>query len=174
MDVLACSEYGADFAAFAPVAGAYYKDVTDKSACHPSHALTPILEFHGYDDKRIPYPGGTGEKGAPLPAITDWASRWAVRDGCPNPPEAVQQDFMDETDSFVAYSVFTYSCGDAENIVTHFALNNTQHVWPTIHNSSINATPLIIDFFNMHTLSGREEYNRDHAQVALSADQGRK
>ena len=158
VDVLACSpDHGADFAAFAPVAGAFYEDVTNKSACHPSRALTPVLEFHGYDDKRIPYLGGPGEQGAPLPAITGWASRWAVRDGCPNPPKAVQQDFKDEAGSFVAYSVFTYSCGEgAENIVSHYALSNTNHVWPTTDDSPINATPFIVGFFNKYTLSRRE------------------
>ena len=68
---LACNDkVGGQIAAFAPAAGAFYPD-TNTDGCKPSRAVTPILEFHGGNDKSVFYAGGTGS-GGELPAVSDW------------------------------------------------------------------------------------------------------
>lgn len=72
--VLACNATVAgEFAAFAPVAGAYYADARGPRgpACAPARPLTPLLEFHGGADRSVPYGGGQGEGGYE-PPIADW------------------------------------------------------------------------------------------------------
>lgn len=72
VDTIACNAtVGGEFAAFAPVAGAFYTD-NDKNYrnCKPAR-LTPILEMHGADDDEVPFDGGKGS-GGELPAILDW------------------------------------------------------------------------------------------------------
>lgn len=75
--VLACNDtVGGEFAAFAPVAGAYYADARgprhgNRSHCVPARPLTPILEFHGGADGSVLYDGGQGEGGYE-PPIADW------------------------------------------------------------------------------------------------------
>lgn len=54
---------GAEFAAFAPVAGAYYADARAPrdgipSPCVPARPLTPILEFYSGADSSVLYDGG--------------------------------------------------------------------------------------------------------------------
>jgi len=68
---------GAPFAAFAPVAGAFYTDLDD-SDCHPARSSIPILEFHDTDDGIIFYEGGMSKSGGKLPDIPSWLSRWAA------------------------------------------------------------------------------------------------
>ena len=74
--VLACNATVAgEFAALAPVAGAYYADARgprdDPAACAPGRALTPLLEFHGGADGSVLYDGGPGEGGY-APPVADW------------------------------------------------------------------------------------------------------
>lgn len=73
VDVLACNDtVGGEFAAFAPVAGAYYTNAHGPNdGCKPARDLTPILEFHGGADASVHYDGGEGEGGYE-PPIADW------------------------------------------------------------------------------------------------------
>jgi hypothetical protein len=69
---LACSAVGGEFAALAPVAGAFYTDTNGpENGCAPGRKPLPILEFHGGADKTVLYAGGKGEGGIE-PPITDW------------------------------------------------------------------------------------------------------
>jgi poly(3-hydroxybutyrate) depolymerase len=69
---LACSDVGGQFAAVAPVAGAFYTDVNGpNNGCAPARSPLPILEIHGGSDKTVNYTGGEGE-GGPLPSIPAW------------------------------------------------------------------------------------------------------
>ncbi len=55
VDTLACSnEHGADFAAFAPVSGAFYDDMPEDTTCQPARSPMPLLEFHGHNTAHIP------------------------------------------------------------------------------------------------------------------------
>ena len=72
VDTIACNAtVGREFAAFAPVAGAFYSDNDDNyKKCNPAASL-PIFSIHGARDESVPYDGGEG-LGGELPAIPDW------------------------------------------------------------------------------------------------------
>lgn len=142
VNTLACSPNGAAFAAFAPVSGAFYTD-TNYSDCSPSRSPLPILEFHGYADSTVNYTGGPGN-GGPLPSIPEWLSWWAQRDGCKD-PEADKT-----TTAQNGYDYITYSCEGVADIVRHYEILDLGHKWPntSITVSPINASPIIIDFFD--------------------------
>lgn len=72
VNLIACNAtVGAEFAAFAPVAGAFYENNEDESDCKPARNVVPMLEIHGGDDRIISYDGGKG-RGGELPSIPDW------------------------------------------------------------------------------------------------------
>ena len=141
-NTLACSrDHGAPFAAFAPVSGAFYTD-TNYSDCKPSRSPLPILEVHGFVDKTIRYDGGSGN-GGPLPAIPDWLSWWARRDGCEDPAADENSTAGD------GYEYIRYSCKGDVDVVRHYKILDLGHKWPntTITDSPIDASPIILDFF---------------------------
>ena len=145
VNTLACSpDHGAAFAAFAPVSGAFYTD-TNYSDCRPSRSPLPILEFHGHTDATINYTGGVGN-GGPLPSIPVWLSWWAQRDGCTDP--AADKKVTNEN----GYQYITYSCNRITDIVRHYKIWDLGHRWPntSITVSPINASPIIMDFFNVY------------------------
>lgn len=131
-------------AAFAPVSGAFYPQ---GGACHPSRSV-PILDFHGGADTTIPYDGNPA-KG--LPAIPDWLSGWAKRDGCHVGPLR-RQDGDD-----VTVSNWRDCTGGA--VVTHYRIADLGHVWPSTSPNPdsaeptvLDATPIIERFFAAHPL----------------------
>jgi poly(3-hydroxybutyrate) depolymerase len=72
VNLIACNAtVGAEFAAFAPVSGAFYENQYDGSGCKPARNVMPMLEIHGVEDQVISYKGGKG-RGGELPSITDW------------------------------------------------------------------------------------------------------
>lgn len=73
VSILACdNNVGGQFAAFAPISGAYYWDDEGLNReCNPAGGLAPILEIHGGDDQTAFY-GGGGGNGGTLPSIPDW------------------------------------------------------------------------------------------------------
>ena len=150
VSTLACSlAYGSDFAAFAPVAGAFYTDVNNRT-CKPAQVPLPILEFHGTNDTVIPYNGGNGAGGA-VPAIPDWLSRWAVRNGCSDPPTASAMHNHTSRN----HTRVTYSCNGDKDIVDHYKLIGMGHSWPNVsrRTAGIDATPRILEFFEANAKS---------------------
>ena len=150
VNTLACSpSHGGDFAAFAPVSGAFYDDDVDlgNTNCQPARSPLPMLEFHGFADDTIPYEGGKG-KNPPhgsLPEIPDWLDSWAVLAGCPKPPQRTEQHDQ-------GYIYLSYSCGGVDSIVSHYNISNLGHHWPSkMDGSPIDASPIIMDFFNAHS-----------------------
>lgn len=73
VDTIACNAtVGGEFAAFAPISGAYYTNNDENyESCDPGRALTPVLEIHGDKDQTVRYEGGIGQ-GGPLPSVPDW------------------------------------------------------------------------------------------------------
>jgi hypothetical protein len=71
--ILACSAVGNQFAAFAPVAGAFYEGAggIGEGGCAVGREVVPILEIHGGADRTVAYGGGKGEGGM-LPSIPSW------------------------------------------------------------------------------------------------------
>ena len=140
--------YGSRFAAFAPVAGAFYTD-NGTGPCDHAPAPVPILEFHSRDDRVISYLGGCRHK-VPLPPILDWVAGWAVRNGCLDRPS---ETYVRGPNRKLQYIKETYSCGSSSNVVSHYRSQNktdtgNQHIWPNTMNGWFNASSLIIDFFN--------------------------
>jgi polyhydroxybutyrate depolymerase len=155
---LACAPEGGNFAAFAPVSGAFYTDSGSNTSypCKPARAPLPILEFHGTNDTTIPYNGET-KSGGVLPPIPEWLAHWAVRDGCPSPPTP-----QVVTPSDPAYMdkvhITSYSCGKSKDIVQGYKIDGLGHTWPSTEPNSdsstptvIEATSMIMDFFRKHT-----------------------
>lgn len=113
--ILAC-ELSHRIAAIAPVAAALYG--TGHPACAPERPV-PVIDFHGTADATIPY-AGDAERG--LPAITDWVSGWAARNGCTGAPD------VEETASDVTTTRWSGCRAGAE--VTHVAVLGGGHTWP--------------------------------------------
>ena len=131
-------------AAFAPVSGAFYPQ---SGPCNPSRPA-PILDLHGTGDDTIPY---QGEPSKGLPSIPDWVTGWAQRNGCTGQP-AVRTQHHD----VVQISEWTRAC---RADVTHYRIEGLGHYWPSTQpnldsaNATVlNATPIIMAFFNRHTL----------------------
>ena len=83
LGVLACSQVGSQFSAFAPVSGAFYEDAggIDVGNCAQGRSIVPILEIHGGSDKTVAYSGGQGEGGIE-PSIPTWLQMWQQRNNC--------------------------------------------------------------------------------------------
>ena len=153
VNTLACSPNGSDFAAFAPVAGAFYGDVANGSfQCQAARPRVPILEIHGSNDSIIPYQGGQAS-GVALPAISDWLKRWATRNGCSSSSSGTTQSLVD---GHVQRT--SYNCNDSIAIVSGLEVRGLDHCWPSTtpnrnnHNTStwIDAAPYVLEFFNNH------------------------
>ncbi|KAJ5232912.1 Alpha/Beta hydrolase protein [Penicillium chermesinum] len=153
---IACSDVGGLFAAFAPVAGAFYTDTdfSDHSSCTPARSPLPILEIHGGSDKTVYYEGGHGEGGM-LPAIPDWLAAWQRRNGC-GANTTVNSD-----NGNVHHT--TWSCQDAGNALQHWKVDKNGHDWPSrtinadmivagMGPQPIEANDLVIDFFDQFSL----------------------
>ncbi|KAK2737640.1 hypothetical protein FQN55_000996 [Onygenales sp. PD_40] len=120
VDLLACSDNGDEFAAFAMAAAALYTDL-EYSGCPKRRA---ILESHGEKDETIPYhPTGPGS-GGPLPDVGEWVGWWGKRDGCdPVKDREVSGDKG-------GYDVTSYSCRGFCDVVQHYRVYELGHCWP--------------------------------------------
>ena len=144
---LACAKEGGEFAAFAPVSGAFYTDNSETyQECSPSRPKIPMLEFHGGNDTTIPYTGGTG-KGGELPDIDEWLGWWAERDGCN------EKQVLNEDDGKVQHTV--YDCRESKDgLVQGYKIAGLGHDWPSLtpnldndEGTVIEATAVVMDFF---------------------------
>ena len=134
---LACDE-AETFAAIGSVSGAY-----PSSTDCDSNVPVPVIAFHGSNDFVVPF-GGLGDF---LPAITDWAVAWAVRNGCPGDPqqEQVTEDVI---------RVWWEDCPAGADVQL-YAVEGGAHGWPGSTSSpvllnttdTISATDLIWEFF---------------------------
>ncbi|KAI8623718.1 family 1 carbohydrate esterase [Xylariaceae sp. FL1651] len=136
VNTLACSSgHGGQFAAFAPVSGAMYTDVSGNDDCDPARSPLPMMETHGGADPTIPYYGGQG-RGGPLPAIPEWLSRWAGRDLCGSSTVTNLTNGVHHT---------VWNCASLAGILQHYKIDGHDHSWPG-SNSEIDISPLIIGF----------------------------
>ncbi|KAF7308836.1 Carbohydrate esterase family 1 protein [Mycena kentingensis (nom. inval.)] len=150
---LACdASVGGKFAAFAIAAGSFYTDLNGPdNGCTPARSPLPILEFHGGNDKSVFYAGGEGE-GGELPAISDWISSWATRNGCTSPP--AQNDTFDGD-----VHHFSWTCQGVDGVLQHYKVDSMGHVWPSTEPNfsqlaalegptHIQASSILMDFFD--------------------------
>ncbi|KAF7959413.1 hypothetical protein EAE96_001033 [Botrytis aclada] len=161
-NTLACDPIlSTKIAAFAPVSGAFYIDTQPcfpnnvTISCSPGRPKIPMLEFHGGDDSTIHYDGQANRSNQCIPTVPHWVHQWALRDKL-----ELKNTTNDLTIDTVVYS---YGKGEDEGLVQHVFDRNLDHDWPsTVLNAdlighgegpaSFNATPIILDFFQKHTL----------------------
>jgi poly(3-hydroxybutyrate) depolymerase len=113
---IACSSTSDYFAAFAPASGSFYTDNSPDSLCTPARLPVPMLEFHGGADTSVNYTGGQGEGGVE-PAIPDWLSWWARRNGC-----AAENSQVDTFNGDVHWR--TWNCSGKSNLLQHYKVDD--------------------------------------------------
>jgi poly(3-hydroxybutyrate) depolymerase len=156
--LLACDNLlSQQIAAFAPVSGAFYvknktktcHPVTIPIPCDPGSSSIPFLEFHGGQDRTIPYDGGPLHHEC-LPQIPYYLQAWATRDRLET----------QNTTSQLTNDTLVFRFG-ADGLVTGVYDVSIPHDWPsTFPNpdnersghqpATFNATTLIMDFFHQH------------------------
>lgn len=156
LDLLACSNVGDKFAAFAMAAPALYTD-TSLGSCGKKRA---ILSSHGDADTTIPYAGGEG-LGGPLPNVGKWVSWWGQRNCVGGVKTTVTKKNGYETQSL--------SCkGGLSDVVSHYHLSTpAAHCWPNSKGNNYDAkkypqgcgdsrvvdfTPVVLKWFAKWTL----------------------
>ncbi|KJZ74783.1 hypothetical protein HIM_05900 [Hirsutella minnesotensis 3608] len=138
---LACSpEHGGQFAAFAPVSGAFYTDVEGNKNCHPARSPLPMMEIHGTADKTIPYEGGDG-RGGRVPPIPDWVSRWAKRNKCST---STTKDLPGGVHDI------QWKCEGGNGLVRHIKMDGQGHKWLG-KGSVFDASPAVIEFLSAYS-----------------------
>ena len=161
VNLLACdSNASTRFAAYAPVAGAFYYEENSDDKCDPDNATfkcsparedIPILAFHGGDDDVVAYKGGS-RRGGCLPNVGHWASEWAVREG-------LGPDVTEEENITSSATKYLYGKGSEQGLVSLiYSGKKVGHVWPETDadgdsgTASFNASTLIMDFFKERQL----------------------
>ena len=158
VNLLACdTDASKRFAAYAPVAGAFYYEENKNDKCDPDNATfqcspgrddIPILAFQGGADDVVQYKGGS-RRGGCLPNVGHWASEWAVREG-------LGPDVTEEEEITSAATKYLYGSGSEKGLVSLvYAGKKVGHVWPATVDSdgdepgtaSFNASSLIMEFF---------------------------
>jgi poly(3-hydroxybutyrate) depolymerase len=137
VDMLACSDEGDNFAAFAMASAALYSDHsfgnTKFGNCSKSRA---ILESHGGKDKTTPYGGQSAREGdgGATPDIQNWLGWWARRDGC-------QEDQVPTSDDgHEGYSITSYSCGGYYKVIQGYYIPELDHCWPSANGRNSDAS----------------------------------
>ncbi|KAF3942457.1 hypothetical protein ABW19_dt0200094 [Dactylella cylindrospora] len=154
---IACSPtVGANFAAFAPVAGAYTGFIRFGNAtCQPYKTPIPIISFHGGNDTIVPYTGRTGA--VATPDIMDWLNEWAERNRCGNATE--------ETINGTVHH-YTWDCDGIEKAMEHWKEDDMGHCWPSrspnfsqlasgLLPTEIEGNDLIVEFFERWDVEDR-------------------
>jgi polyhydroxybutyrate depolymerase len=112
----------------------------------------PTLSFHGTEDQHIPYGGGVGSRGRPVPALPapEGAARWAALMGCSEGPFR---------DALEAHTLDLWSGGGCE--VGFWTVRGMGHAWPggrryapdaDLPAKDLSASHLIWAFFEAHPL----------------------
>jgi poly(3-hydroxybutyrate) depolymerase len=136
IDMLACSDMGDSFAAFAMASAALYSDNSYKDSaidgCPKSRA---ILESHGGKDTTVPYDGQSAKKGTggESPDIQDWLGWWARRDGCKKSDAPIVDNDHE------GYNITSYSCGGYDDVVQGYYIPELNHCWPSADGNNSDA-----------------------------------
>ena len=168
--VLACDKaLSSKLAAVAIVSGAFYFDHTLKdplfSSCTPARSPLPVLDFHGTKDPVIHY-DGKGTPDGQTYDIAGWCYSWAERNGCP----VGEQPRPVKTDSSRVQAL-AWRCGSWSESVLHYQIQGFGHGWPSkkvqeddfqrLGPAPIEATPIILSFFQKHTLPEESQAFKD-------------
>ena len=124
VDRLAC-ELADQIAAIGTISGAYQSS----RQCSPSRPI-PVFAIHGTADNIIPYEG-----------IPEWASAWAVRNGCDPGPVDIPHNVLIGEKKWMncreGVEVILYTIQDLGHDWTHDLIDMGQTIW---------------DFFESHPL----------------------
>ena len=89
----------------------------------PEPTPMPAIVFHGTEDNAVPYEGGTSWVGPDgFPAVQDWVSSWALRNGCDPEPE------VDQIEHDVVRTWYP-TCQDEAEVVL-YSIAGGGHTWP--------------------------------------------
>lgn len=157
---LACDEDASQrFAAFGAVSAAYYqfRDAsrracdaeTVKITCKNDGNKVALLDIHGGQDDTIPYEGGYRRR-ACLPSIPHFVTSWAERNG---------MNSTNQTEEAFGGDAVHYSFGEDEaaGMVQSYYVPTLGHLWASGNNGEVvNATTLLMNFFNDWTLDARD------------------
>ncbi len=149
-NIIACDpRFSRHFAGMALMGPSLYRDLDD-DYCKHARLPMPILEVHGIEDHTSPYEGAPDRVIGALPSIADWIRRWVRRNECdPVPQQATQQGkFVDEK-----VTSDKYTCQGQHGFVEHIKVLKHGYSWLT-DKSTIDVTPLIIDFLQRHIRPG--------------------
>ncbi len=140
---LACRLTGR-IAAIAAVSGVFFLP-----GC-ASGGPVSVIVFHGTDDVAVPFEGGSGGTGLPVPPIEQSTAAWAEHDGC-------AAEAQDEQVTAHVRRVRYQAC-DGGATVELYVVEGGGHTWPgamdiavmgeTTH--EISATDLMWEFFLAH------------------------
>ncbi|QUC22029.1 uncharacterized protein UV8b_06270 [Ustilaginoidea virens] len=140
---LACSpDHGGQFAAFAPISGAFYTDVKGNQDCHPARSPLPMFEVHGTGDKTIPYAPTKDGSGGPLPSVADWVRRWSLRNKCDAPQEKDLGNGVHDV---------RYKCQGVADGLEHIKVDGMGHPWPGPDSQLPDVSLRVVGFLNKHT-----------------------
>ncbi|KAF7453615.1 LpqC, Poly(3-hydroxybutyrate) depolymerase [Pyrenophora tritici-repentis] len=154
--VLACDATATTrIAAFAPVSGAFYLDANQQPMpCNPSRKPIPLIDFHGWHDKTIPYGGGINTRGnANSTSIVAYMDDWAKRDGF---------EVAANTTSYLCSGNMRVTRYSWDDVVIHYNYTNLEHDWPSsfpngdtknlLTCKEAEATSIILEWFTKWTL----------------------
>lgn len=129
VNLLACSDDGDQFAAFAMASAALYSDL-NQTWCTKRRA---IIDSHGDEDATIPYHPTEDGSGGPLPDISRWVRWWGHR-------TCGRYARSHKSGDLGGYNTTTYSCGRYHDVVSHYQIFELGHCWPSVDGSNWDAS----------------------------------
>ncbi len=168
---MACSA-GDTFAAFAPVSGNLYLELSRHCARSPP---TPILIMHGTADRSVPYEGVLApgrDMGDPIRisyGIQDTVAAFARRNGCSLSGESTTYAEGGRSPGTHVVRFIPRDCSSGADVVLYM-INGGGHTWPGHRrleagmgavNMDMDAGEILWDFFSRHTL---QSYRRPRSR----------
>lgn len=151
---LAC-ELSHRIAAIASVTGTMTDSMTHY--CNPSRPV-PVLHFHGTTDPVVSYTGGGG-----MTPVMDALDYWVNHNNCPASFSTTPMPNTVTTDNCTVSKLY-WGMGDQQSEVIHYKVIGGGHTWPGSGNNffglvgnlndDVNASEIIWEFFNRHSLQG--------------------
>lgn len=151
---LAC-ELSHRIAAIASVTGT----MTDSMMfyCNPSRPV-PVLHFHGTTDPVVSYTGGTN-----ITPVMDALDYWVNHNNCGASYSTTPMPNTNTADNCTVSKLY-WGPGDQQSEVIHYKVLGGGHTWPGSGNNffglvgnlnmDVNASEIIWEFFNRHSLQG--------------------
>ena len=150
---LAC-QLSNKIAAVASVTGSMTPETI--GACNPNRPV-PILQFHGTQDRVVPYTGTTWTK-----HIDEVVDYWVTFNELDDTSMTTQVEDINESDGSTLER-FQYGDDSDASTVIHYRVIGGTHTWPGSAvtsfgtNYDINASEVIWAFFDRYDLEGRRE-----------------